>query len=176
LIHEFLSAWYSKHQKSEAVGFKVNYSQITRYPATISWVNQNDVKIIHLVRNNLLKRLVSHKIATIRNLNSSRKPLKPIKIYVDPKILIKDFRKRQKRFEKYRRMFRDIPFLEVSYESMVADQDTESHKVLKFLGVDQLMPLTTDLVKVNPDSLEELLKNYDEIRETLKSTEFENFL
>jgi len=176
LIHEFLSAWYSKHQNSEAVGFKVNYSQINRYPATISWVNQNDVKIIHLVRDNLLKRLVSHKIANTRNLNNTRKPLKPIKINVDPKILLKDFRKRQKHFEKYRRVFKDIPFLELSYELMVADQDTETHKVLKFLGVDQLIPLTTDLVKVNPDSLGGLIENYNEVKQILMNTEFENFL
>ena len=37
LIHEFLSAWYARHHNSEAVGFKVNYSQISGYPATISY-------------------------------------------------------------------------------------------------------------------------------------------
>jgi hypothetical protein len=142
----------------------------------ISWVNQNDVKIIHLVRYNLLKRLVSHKIANTRNLNNTRKALKPIKINVDPKILLKDFRKRQKRFEEYRRKFRDIPFLEVSYESMLDDHQTEMKRILKFLGVDQLIPLTTDLVKMNPDSLGELIENYNEVKQTLMNTEFENFL
>ena len=63
LIYDFLSELYSENHNAEAVGFKVNYSQINRYSAMISWVKQNDVKIIHLVRNNLLKRLVSHKIA-----------------------------------------------------------------------------------------------------------------
>ena len=80
LIHEFLSAWYARYQDSEAVGFKVNYSQINKYPATISWIKQNDVKIIHLVRNNLLKRYVSNKIAIARDRHHSYEPLKPIKV------------------------------------------------------------------------------------------------
>ena len=176
LIHEFLSAWYARHQNSEAVGCKVNYSQISRYPATISWVKQNDVKVIHLVRNNLLKRHVSNKIAITRDQHHSHKPLKPIKVYIDPKILLQDFRRRQNRFERYRELFRGFPFLEVSYESMVADQNTETGRVLKFLGIDQLMPLTTDLVKVNPDSLEEIIENFDTIKQTLMDTEFKDFL
>jgi LPS sulfotransferase NodH len=176
LIHEFLSEWYARYQNYEAVGFKVNYSQISRYPATISWVKQNDVKIIHLVRNNLLKRHVSNKIAIARDQHHSRKPLKPIKVYIDPEILLDDFRRRQKRFDKYRKLFRDFPFLEVSYESMVADKGTETGKVLKFLGIEQVMPLTTDLVKVNPDSVEDLIENYDEVEQTLINTEFKYFL
>ena len=176
LIHEFLSAWYARYQESEAVGFKVNYSQISKYPATISWVKQNDVKIIHLVRKNLLKRHVSNKIAVTRDVHHSKEALKPIKVFIDPKILLEDFRRRQNRFERYRKLFRDFPFLEVSYESMVADQNTETGKVLKFLGMNQLMALTTDLVKVNPDSLGEIIENYDTVKQTLMDTEFKGFL
>ena len=176
LVHEFLSAWYARHQDSEAVGFKVNYSQISRYPATISWVKQNDVKIIHLVRTNLLKRHVSNKIAVTRDVHHSNKPLEPIKIYIESKILVEDFRRRQNRFERYRTLFKDFPFLEVSYESMVADQNKETSKVLEFLGLNQLIPLTTDLVKVNPDSLEEIIENYEEVKQTLINTEFSHFL
>lgn len=176
LIHEFLSAWYAKHQNHQAVGFKVNYSQISRYPATIAWVKQNDVRTIHLVRKNLLKRHVSNKIAITRNVHHSKAPLKPIKIYIDPKILIEDFRRRQKRFDKYRKRFMGFPFLEISYESLAADQDKETRRILKFLEIDQLMPLTTDLVKVNPDSLENIIENYGEVKQTLMNTEFESFL
>jgi hypothetical protein len=176
LIHEFLSELYSKHHNFEAVGFKVNYSQTRMYPATISWIIQNEVKVIHLIRNNLLKRLVSNKIAITRDLHHSKKPIKPIKVYIDPKILVADFRRRQKRFDKYRKLFKDFAFLEISYESLVAAQDTETRKVLKFLGINQVIPLTTDLVKVNPDCLEDLIENYGEVKQTLVNTEFENSL
>lgn len=145
----------------------------------IAWVKQNDVKILHLVRNNLLKRLVSHKIAKARNFLHSTRTVERIKVRIDPKILKKDFRRRQRRFAKYRKLFNevlDVPFLEVSYESLVADYDIEIHKVLKFLGIDKLMPLTSELVKVNPDSLEDIIENYNEVKQTLINTEFEDFL
>jgi LPS sulfotransferase NodH len=109
----------------------------------------------------------------------STQPVEPIKIRIDPKILKKHFRKRQIRFDKYRKLFIevfDVPFLEVSYESLVADHDTETLKVLKFLGIDKFMLLTSELVKVNPDSLEDIIENYSEVKQTLINTEFENFL
>jgi LPS sulfotransferase NodH len=134
---------------------------------------------MHLIRINLLKRLVSHKIANARNLLHSTQAVEPMKIHIDPKILIKDFRRRQARFDKYKKRFIEVfnvPFLEVAYESLVADFDTEIGKVLKFLEIDELMPLTSEFVKVNPDSLEDIVKNYSEIKQTLMNTEFENFL
>jgi LPS sulfotransferase NodH len=163
----------------KAAGFKVNYSQIKKYSATISWVKQNDVKIIHLLRKNLLKRLVSHKIANARNLCHSTEAVEPIKIYIDPTVLKEDFRRRKKRFTRYRKRFIDvfnIPYLEVAYESLVTDYDKQIHQVLKFLDVDIRVSLTSKLVKVNPDSLEDIIENYSEVKQTLMNTEFENFL
>ena len=179
LIHDFLSGLYAEHHNAEAVGFKVNYSQINRYSEIASWIKQTDLKILHLIRNNLLKRLVSHKISNIRNLCHSTQSVEPIKVHIDPKVLIDDFRRRQKRFAKYKKRFIDVfdlPYLEVLYESLVSDFDTEIRKVLKFLEVYKSMPLSSDLVKVNPDSLEDIVENYGEIKQALISSEFENFL
>jgi hypothetical protein len=109
----------------------------------------------------------------------STQSVEPIKVRIDPKILIKDFKRRQIRFAKYIKRFIEVfdaPFHEVSYESLVADFDTEIRKVLKFLEIDKLMPLTSELVKVNPDSLEDIIENYNEVKQTLINTEFDNFL
>ena len=179
LIHEFLSDLYNESRNAKAIGYKVNYSQVRRYRATISWVSQNNVKILHLIRVNLLKRLVSHKIAKARNLLHSTRAVEPMKIYIDPTTLLPDFRRRQARFDKYKRRFVEVfnaPFLEVAYESLLADLDTEIGKVLKFLEIDKFMPLTSEFVKINPDSIEDIVENYDEIKQTLLNTEFENFL
>jgi hypothetical protein len=170
---------YAENHNAEAVGFKVNYSQINRYPAIIPWIKQNDIKIIHLIRMNLLKRLVSHKISTTRNLCHSTQTVEPIKVHIDPKILIDDFRRRQKRFAKYKMRFTDVldlPYIEVSYESLVSDFDSEIRKVLKFLEIDGHMSLTSEFVKVNPDSLGDIIENYSEVKQTLINTEFEDFL
>lgn len=179
LIYEFLSDLYAENHNADAVGFKVNYSQINRYPAITTWIKENNMKIIHLIRSNLLKRLVSHKISNTRDLRHSTKSVEPIKVHIDPQILLDDFKRRQKRFATYKRRFIEIfgaPFLEVEYESLVADFDSEICKVLDFLEIDNLLPLTSELVKVNPDSLEDIIENYGEVKQALKSTEFESFL
>jgi hypothetical protein len=70
----------------------------------------------------------------------------------------------------------DLPYIEVSYESLVSDFDSEIRKVLKFLEIDGHMSLTSEFVKVNPDSLEDIIENYSEVKQTLINTEFEDFL
>lgn len=179
LIHDFLSDLYAENHNAEAVGFKLNYSQINRYPAIIPWIKQNDIKIMHLIRVNLLKRLVSHKISNTRNLCHSTQSVEPIKVHIEPKILIDDFHRRQKRFAKYKKRFTDVlglPYIEVSYESLVSDFDSEIRKVLKFLEIDERMSLTSEFVKVNPDSIVDIIENYNEVKQTLINTEFEDFL
>jgi LPS sulfotransferase NodH len=179
LVYDFLNHMYAINQDAEAVGFKMNYSQIRQHPAALSWVKQNDVKIMQLVRNNLLKRLVSHKIAKTRNLFHSTQSVEHIKVHIDPKVVINTFERGQMRLAKYRKCFIetfDVPFLEVSYESLVVDFNTEIRKVLKFLEIDEVIPLTSELVKVNPDSLEDIIENYAEIKKALVNTQFEKYL
>lgn len=179
LIYEFLSELYAENHNVEAIGFKVNYSQIKRYSVISLWIKQNDIKIIHLIRSNLLKRLVSHKIANIRDLRHSTQSVMPVKVHIDPGVLVDDFRRRQNRFAKYRKRIVEVfgaPLLEVEYESLTADFELEMHKVMKFIEIDELIPLTSDFVKVNPDSLEEIIENYDEVKRTLKNTEFAKFM
>ena len=48
--------------------------------------------------------------------------------------------------------------------------------MLAFLDIETLVPLTTDRAKINPDSLEELIENYDEVAQALRGTSFERFL
>ena len=38
------------------------------------------------------------------------------------------------------------------------------------------MPLSSDFVKVNPDSLEDIVENYEEVKQVLISSEFKKFL
>ena len=122
---------------------------------------------------------MSHKIANIRDLRHSTQSVEPVKVHIDPRVLVDDFRRRQRRFAKYSKRIVEVfdaPLLEVEYESLIADFDLEIRKVLKFLEIDKFIPLTSDFVKVNPDALEKIIENYDEVKQTLKNTEFEKFL
>ncbi len=45
-----------------------------------------------------------------------------------------------------------------------------------FLGVSTSEPVGSDLVKINPDNIEALVENYDELCGTLAGSQFERFL
>ncbi len=179
LVYSFLCDLYADRRDAKAVGYKINYSQMRKYPVTVSWIKENNVRIIQLVRYNLLKRLVSHKIANARHLLHSKQSVAPIKVTIDPKILIDDFQRRDKRFEKYRKRFMDdlgVPYHEVTYESLLSEHNAEMKKTLQFLGVDQDFSLSSEYVKVNPDSLEQLIDNFDDIKKALADTPFNTYL
>lgn len=109
----------------------------------------------------------------------SKQAVESIKVRVEPKILIEDFSKRQKRFVRFRERFTKdfkVPYLEVAYESLLQNHDREMRRTIEFLGLSEYMPLTSDYIKVNPDSLEDIIENYSEIKNVLTNTEFEKYL
>jgi LPS sulfotransferase NodH len=179
LISQFLDDIYTERCHGEVVGFKVNYSQIRKNKIIYEWIKRNNIKIIQLVRKNLLKRLVSHKVANKRRLFHSTQSVAPIKVHIDPQVLIGDFKRRQDRFNKYRKRISQelsVPYLEVTYESLLHNHESEIRKTLHFLGVDENFQLNSELVKVNPDSLKEIIENYSEVETLLKNTKFYKFL
>jgi LPS sulfotransferase NodH len=177
LIHNCLDDYLrTLPNNAKAIGFKVSYNQVEKYPAIAAWIREHDVRIIHLVRNNLLKRFLSHQTSRARGLAHATQPVKPIKIHVQIRKLGKDLTRRAWLIEKYRTMFADKPYLEISYESFVANRDADTRKVLQFLGIDEFMPLESDLVKLNPDSLEDIIENYEEVVRALQGTTFEKYL
>ena len=64
------------------------------------------------------------------------------------------------------------------YEEMIDGQavrsDTAS-RICDFLGVED-RPMTSALVKVNPDSLRDIVSNYPELAAALSQTEFEDLI
>lgn len=179
LVSQFLDDIYNRSYRGEVIGFKVNYSQIRSHKIIYEWIKQNNIKVIHLVRYNLLKRLVSHKVAHARRLFHSTQSVAPIKVHIDPKILLEDFKRRQERFRKYRERFiteLNVPYLEVSYESLQEKHEREMSRTFRFLGVNAHVASKTELVKVNPDFLNEIIENYVEVENALRNTEYEKFL
>ena len=47
---------------------------------------------------------------------------------------------------------------------------------LKFLEVDSAYELESDLVKINPDTLEDVIDNYEEIKDKLSGTPLEKYI
>jgi hypothetical protein len=73
--------------------------------------------------------------------------------------------------------FPNNPYLEITYEQFFADYPQESEKVLRFLGLETTaMEFPPFLKKINPDSLRDLIENYDQVVTVLTGTPYQEFL
>lgn len=176
LIGAFLIELYASVDGPKAVVVRIVYSQADKYPEALEWAIENDVGIIHLIRENYLKSIVSHFTSKKRGEYHSTSKVRPITVRLSPHLLKRRLTKRMKQVEKYQAMLKNRRYCEVSYESFVANREVESRRILDFLPVDQSVSLTTDLRKQNPDSLEDILENHEEISQAFKGTAFEKYL
>lgn len=176
LIGSFLAGVFSPTGGVKAKGIRLSYEQSRKYPAVIPWVLDNDIRVVHLIRENGLKAIVSHFTAKKRGLTHTTSKVAKVTLRLPPRELMAALVKREREVERYRALFRDRPYGEVSYESFLARKEEETRRLLGFLGIDRYAPLTSRLVKQNPDSLREILENYDEIARALHGTPFAGYL
>lgn len=182
-VCDYLAEVYARQPANHrAVGFKLMYGQAERHPEVVEWCRRNGVKIVHLVRRNMLKMIVSRHIAAKRRVYHSTRPLEPKAVRLNRLNrlniwrLPSQLRKLGDLVEANRQLFSSMPYLEVVYEDCLTNQEWESRRILEFLECDPDIRLVSDLVKTSPDSLEHLIENYDDIRRALTGTPFEAYL
>ena len=96
---------------------------------------------------------------------------------VNPKKLVKNLKRVENEVNFYRKKFKDKRYIEITYEGITNDRKNSYNKIYDFLKVDILEKIPSpNLKKINPDSLEEIIINFDEIYSNLKGTEFEKFI
>jgi LPS sulfotransferase NodH len=159
-----------------ATGLKISYNQIEKYPAIATWINERDIRIVHLVRKNILKTVLSLETAKRRGLSHATHEVELVKVQLNPNKLKRNLIRRTKQVDRFRNMFVNKPYLEIAYEDLVANQNGITQNVLQFLDIDDFVTLQTDLVKLNPDTIQDIVENYDEVAETLRDTVFEKYL
>ena len=176
LIYLYLSQIYSnpKDKNVTALGFKFMYSQATLFPEAVDWLKKSKVKVIHLIRHNLLQTLVSVQVAKQHKNFLLNNPLKNCKIRLKIEKLRAELTRRAQQIESYRNSFKNNLYLEVAYESFVISKDSETKRLLEFLALDQ--SLTLPLATAIPISLKNNIENYEEVVRELKGTQFEHFL
>ena len=168
--------------KISAVGFKLFYQHAKGDSREAVWdflKNQRELKIIHLQRENLLKRLLSMKKAFITNKwskhrNSRDRDEQDIEISLTYEecltefVLIQDYRL------KYDDFFKGHPKIDVLYEKLADDYESEMRRIQKFLGVnhESLKPST---YKQSSHPLSKSISNYYELKEKFQGTSWSKF-
>jgi len=168
----------TKLDQEKVVGFQLMYDQLIDYGFLQDWMINQNIAIIHLTRQNALKMLLSRLMAektgdyqTVSNKSAHRK------IILDQQKVLKQLDAIVNEQEKMRRRFPDNPYLEISYEQFFYNYGEESKKIFSFLKLENdKTEFPEFLKKINPEFLEDLIENYEEIVKTLKGTPYQKFL
>jgi LPS sulfotransferase NodH len=165
-------------KSTQMVGFKVFYNHLTEE----EWkklLARRDLKVIHLTRRNRLRTVISLEIALktgewTKSGHSNGSKAKHI--HLDPLKLTKRLEQIEEGEATTRARLRDRQILEVVYEDMVRSPGETFVSVGSFLGVEGIDPGRIRLKRQNPESLRQLIVNYEEIESVLKNTRFAEYL
>lgn len=180
-FEKILSVLYQKHDKSiEIVGFKLFYNHLTE-DEWEKFLSHKDFKIIHLTRQNRLRTIVSLDVAfktgqwTKSNKSLASRPVDK-RITLDPAHLVQRLAKLEADEQLARSRFAGRPVLEVVYEELVDQPDDTFQKIGEYLGVHDIDPSKIKLTRQNPESLERIIVNYDDVHRVLSNTSYAQYL
>jgi hypothetical protein len=178
LTFSYLDAIYGPRQGVDAVGFKLMYQDVRRNPYVLAYMRSRRVKVVHLVRSNLLDVVVSSETARARGSFHSSSDVEQVQVSLEPATVVARLRSLERKVRVARALLSvvRVPCVEVSYEGLVADPGGFT-ELLGFLGVvDSDAQLTTSLRKLNTVGKRETIGNYAEIEQALARTRFARFL
>ena len=151
--------------------FKLMYNQIDYHAGLRKFIEENKLPIIHLIRKNLVKQVISgHNAATTMH--------DPINI--TPHNLLHFVEQADKLNEKYLKMFKDHKKLELFYEDIIGEKDNQFTYVDKsvniavcdFFGVKDIQ-MYTNTKKKNKDDIWVYLPNRQVVEREFKGTKYE---
>ena len=174
-LDKYFLELFRENRYIEAAGFKLMYNQISK--SLDKWIIQNKLYIIHLIRENTLKLVLSRETAKIRKLYHANNDLKisPVKVKLNPNRIVDVLKKINTEIEYNKRRYCYNPYMEIKYEDLQCDIAKAARSIYRFLNVDDVKKLNIPLKKINPDSLEDLIQNYEEIREVLIDAKYGKF-
>jgi LPS sulfotransferase NodH len=194
----FLTSLFDVNEIPEeigAIGFKIMYNQMSlwpkfaylmpktaqlvRDPSLHRWLRANRVLVVHVLRRNHLKILVSHELATRSGQFHSRNTsVGDRKVFISLRGLKPRLRRIQLAEAAARSSITGLPTVEIWYENYTSSDGAEDDaRLCESLG--QPLPaggLTSPLRKLSGDNLCDTIANYDEVAAHLTGTRFEQFL
>jgi LPS sulfotransferase NodH len=174
----YLEELYAPRPATEAVGMKLMYSQLKADPWLLAYLVLRRVRVLHLVRTNLLDVVISQETAKARRQYHAvaSDAVEQPAVYLNPEQLGPDLESLQRSIDRIRLLLRGLPVpsIEISYEDLTRDENAVG-AALRFLDVAQ-EPLASRFVKLNRRPRQELIANYGEVEAVLSGTRFERFL
>lgn len=190
IINKYLE--YKYLSKTElCTGFDLKYNQDNILPGFIKCLSDKSFKVIHLIRGNILKNMISCEL-NLRNTNLNRKShginkVKPVRYKININSILTDLHRMKIEILEHQFLFNDVyenRNLTAFYEEMTRDHDevlgslpkSFSKKLLDFLEVSYDSELIVNTRKTNPPELKDFIINYNELHEQLQNSEWEFLL
>jgi LPS sulfotransferase NodH len=178
---QILENFYARTD-APVVIFKAMYNQLSS-PKVHEYLREHpDIRVIHLRRGNLLKQYVSKMLMGKKRDGvwqpHSTSKLPVVTTHVSPQEAIREMRYVQQQFDLYEDLLSKHNKIELVYEDMINGQclsDAAMHAICELLEVEPV-PMCCDFVKVNPNKLELMVENYQELSSALTGTVFEKYL
>jgi len=166
----------------KAKGFKIFYYHPQDDNSCDIWnelANMVGLYVIHLKRRNILRTLISRKIAgmqdvweTTKTNTSNRVNEKVVKFTVGE---LENCFEQTRRWENdVDRMFSDHQVLNIYYEDLIKSPEIELKKIADLLDL-RYKKLRTNLKKQNPEETSKLISNYEELKAAFEGTEWGSF-
>jgi LPS sulfotransferase NodH len=184
----YLERCFERKGWEAAAGIKIMYRHfetdyalawgIPELPKILAFLKKSkDLKIIHLKRRNKLKAIVSGKMAAATRqyiVTKEAKRAAGVQIELFPDECEQKFEQIANWEKTYDESFEDHEKLNIYYEDLTADTESEHNRVLDFLGVAKRR-LRAKTIKQRVRPIHKVVKNYEELREKFVGTEWEEF-
>ena len=168
-VRRYLDRFYADRSGVAAIGFKLMYSQLR--PEIWSWLEAHEADVLHLVRHNPLKILISKAAAeaTGRRHLAPGERHEPEPVALDVASLGPSLDRITSQVEAHRARIAELHHLEISYEELLDRPQALFDRCFGFLGVEP-QPTELALRKLTPNTLRDALANYDEVAAALEHT------
>jgi LPS sulfotransferase NodH len=174
----YLEDLYGPRSATGAVGMKLMYSQLKERPWLLAYMALRRVRVVHLVRTNLLDVILSGETARARRQYHAlaSDAVAPSTVSLPVEDLVSELERLRRSVDRIRLLLKLLPApsVEVSYEDLTRD-DAAFGPVFDLLGVEPRR-LTSRFTKLNREPKAELIANYAEVESALKGTPFESYL
>ena len=176
----FLNKYFTnkKNEHFKARGFKLMYYQTFYIPGLIHYLKRNDIKVILLLRENVLRNALSDLRARSTGIyhyqdDNEEQRLGLSKLNVDTNVLKQKMDYIIKQNKKLESIVSNMDHLKIYYEDFEDWNDTVN-RISDFLEVSRAQ-IAAGAKKLNPHTLQDMISNYNEVDGWLKKNNYSAF-
>lgn len=173
---------YYARQEAPVVVFKAMYGHVDKRAVRRYLQEHDEIRVIHLRRDNLLKQYVSKVLLGAKRERRwqphTTHRIPAVSVRVSPERAIREMSKVRDYFVEFERLLAGHRKIELSYEQMFNGPSLSREAWTAIGGLLEIEPaqVGSDLVKMNPNDLRPMVENYDELAAALAGTEFAKYL